>query len=628
MDVISYKKLANPFAGHHKTGDDWRVPPANIPELFSELHLECTKRLRQVKVQHTSTSMRVHGETGSGKTHFITQLRKESLNDPRTVVIRISMEGIPYGRIWQEIQKRMVTDLLTKGCNPNDNTDTGMKRILIGRFTDWTDTPHQSSFYWLFGSRSPTDVLTEKLEVYASTSEIDYDLQQVLPKLYDKNLATLAKNWLLGMRLNRRDLERLDLNPKELSDAELESSARNVVLSLSRLASPATTLVICIDEIEAILTGGDDKVILRSFTSTITDWIHEPGERLFLVFLRPDTVRSLQSGGEKSHLQAMAQDVYTLKFLTWEQCVKVVSERMNLLSEWKILRKEHRDNQFWPLTEEWLRELYLRESKLLTPRHLIKACKAEIARIQLGKPTEVNSKTKSDDDTNDKSGVIKVDKRAEIIQQTWDNKRSTYLKKPTSIHFDSVVEHTLRWLVGICDAPNTLADSIDKSIGDVNLIFKGAKAKNSTIAVSLCDHDLRSLWQRLKRLVSQQQKGKADKLFDKLYILRAKNSRMTDTAKGYLDQLERGGATIYYLEQQQLVELATYHYMQTHMQKGEYTFDGKPVDAAVFNQWAKENLSSSVKEFAQSIFDLSNVPTAKPVPQAKVGGRQAVASAS
>ena len=492
----------------------------------------------------------------------------------------------------------------------------------MGAFPGWTDEPYEGSiFIKIFGVTPPSEVLDYKLEEYATNNEISYELRKVLPKLYhrDNRLANTARYWLEGKKMGGSDLNKLGLSPQDLNDAELEDSARDVVLSLSRLASPKVTLLVCIDEIEGMLSGLDDRAIIRSFTKSITSWIHEEGQRLFVTFLRSDTVGKLQVNGEPSHVQKMSQTTLTLEPLSWEDAIKIVNARLNIIPEWKELRKEHLQNQFWPLEESWLRDLYKRESDVLTPRHLIRACMVEVDRFLKG--TGGPTGRGGGGPIIDPPPSLPLDA---ILQSKWDKQRATYLKKTASIHFDPVVEHTLRWLVGICDAPHTLADSIDKSIGDVNLVFKGAKAKNSTIAVSLCDQELKSLWHRLKRLVEQQQKGKADKLFDKLFILRAKKSRMTDTAQKYLDQLEQGGATIYYLEQQQLVELATYHFMQTHMQKGEYTFDGKPVDAAVFNQWAKENLSSSVKEFAQSIFDLSNAPAPKPKPETKTSTRQTV----
>src|SRR5262249_23690518 len=153
-----------------------------------------------------------------------------------------------------------VTDLLRQDQSPTAG-NSGLLRILRNRFPTWAATAEGTAgglLGWLLGRPRSAESIEPFLDQFAQTCAIDYGMQKVLPRLADAGLTTLAHAWLRGDQLGESDLARLGLPRQSPTEHEQETNAREVVLSLFRLAGNKTTLFVCFDEVEALQAGAGD----------------------------------------------------------------------------------------------------------------------------------------------------------------------------------------------------------------------------------------------------------------------------------------------------------------------------------------------------------------------------------
>lgn len=640
---MSLAALNNPFrkqqVGHERT-----PPPGNVPGLHKHAQ-DCLRRLvRETQTSDTGASLLVRGEAGSGKSHFITQVRNDLADNPGVVLVRVPLQKAYVGQIWRFVRARVAEELLSRGWNTNEPSLTGLVRIMKNRFPNWSpDQPRGSLIEMLTGaSLSPGQVIQRELNENADGLELSYELRQVLPKLWDKDasLATVAASWLKGTTLGEDDLRRLGLPTSYPNDYEREQQARDAVFSLLRLAGTRTTFIVCFDEVEAILTSADDAVALRAFTNLVTDLVAEPGPRLVVTFIRPTTTMSLIRHVENSNIQKMGQVELDLPFLErWEDVVQIVTARLHADHECRAERIKHPD-QLWPFGEAFVRGLYEREHLALTPRHLLKACMVEFERLRRPepKPLEVTptppikkepevSTTKpeptpaaerpagrnpSTTDNSKKPPEVHESVPDKEFARLWEKRRQHHATHTGAIDFEVVMGNGLRWLATLATTPLEANPAIDSKLLDINIVFRPAGTLTPRTGISFCHHDARFLWHRLNRLINQAQAAKAYGLLERLVLLRPADFTTTPVAQQRLDKLRRGGAVVLLVQPQQLVELAAFQELLSMAQTGVVTDAGRPITGSEFTVWARSNLSSAVKELAVDVFGPKEAPAATP----------------
>ena len=69
--------IPNPFR-NAIVSDPWRTATTDVPEIHAKVFLTCCSELETVRSQEHSSSVLIHGEPGSGKTHLLSRLRVHS----------------------------------------------------------------------------------------------------------------------------------------------------------------------------------------------------------------------------------------------------------------------------------------------------------------------------------------------------------------------------------------------------------------------------------------------------------------------------------------------------------------------------------------------------------------------
>jgi hypothetical protein len=576
-------ELKNPFI-KHVLDDTITLPPGDVPGLHADVLSRCKEVIAQARQARQSSSLSVVGEAGSGKSHLITQLRPQVEADANATLACVRLFGAFAGRLWRHLRKQLLDELLRPYRDPSHGAN-GLLRILRNRFPKWGSAATGASgglLEWLVGKPQPGGGLQSHLEEFAGGCELDYGLQKVLPKLGVETLRALAHKWLYGAQLNSEDLNKLGLPPANPSEQEQEANAREVVLSLLRLAGDQTVLALCFDEVEAILTSVGDTDALKQYAQLATDLLAQPGPRAVITFIRPTLLVEMRKVVDVSYVQKVFQVYTSIPPLSWEQTVQIARSRLDAEPACRVARQLHVSDLDWPLGRPFLERTYQDNRRCLTPRQLILACRAEFDRLQKGYDPPPGDPW-------------------EEILRLWERLRTKFIQEVQGIQFDAGMAIGLPWLVQLMQLPYERSQ-IDRHLGDVNLVFLPKRQGQKALGISFCNHQPRSLWRRLDRLLSQWEAVKG-KVLGRLVVLRSAAEPTTEASQSRLDVLRRAGVEVLLAEGQPLAEFAAFQGILTAALEGNLTRFGKPVEPAEYDTWARENLSGVVKEFLQSVFN-------------------------
>lgn len=585
--------LKNPF-GVHMLDDTATLPPGDVPDLHAHVLQQCHGALNLVRHTGHGAGVLVIGEAGSGKSHLIAQLRKQLAAEPHTALAAIRLGGAFAGRLWRHLRKNLVNELL-RPYPDAAHGENGMMRVLRNRFPKWAAAPDAMGglMRFLIGSPNAGDTLRKSLDDFTRSCVLDYSFCRVLPQLTEPTLHTLAQQWLRGDPVADDDLKRLGLPAVDATEQEQESRSRDIVLSILALAGDRTTLLICFDEVEKIQAGTHDARSLYEFTSLATELLAETGPRVIATFIRPNLQVAISKAGvDCSNIQKMSQHTVRIAALTWEQCVQIVRFRLHAEPSCRAARQGHASDLDWPLGEPFVRNTFDANHLVITPRHLILACRVEFDRLIKGAspdPPIVPPPPPSPPQPDD-------------FMRLWDNKRNKYLAKLQGLEFDTIMGIGLPWLVELTDMPLVQAHDTDHRLGDITLVFHPKAARRKPLGLSVCNHEPRVLWRRLDRIHKQWTAAKGT-ILGTLVLVRSEAERTTETAQARFANLQRAGARLILVQRQQLAELAAFQAMLTAALAGDLTRSGKPVDTAEYNTWAGANLSDAVKELLHEVFE-------------------------
>src|SRR4051812_40856983 len=107
--------IANPFRQTVVT-DPWHPAEIDVPAIHASAFESCRRALEWVRSEGRSTSVLLHGEAGSGKTHLLGRLHAHwSANDPaqegpQVVFVAVKLQTGPR-RIWRYLRRSFAEDL-------------------------------------------------------------------------------------------------------------------------------------------------------------------------------------------------------------------------------------------------------------------------------------------------------------------------------------------------------------------------------------------------------------------------------------------------------------------------------------------------------------------------------------
>lgn len=560
--------------------DVWARTPT-LPDLHQRaLHLGL-RCLEDVKQSQKTTSLLIHGEAGSGKTHLVTRLRDEVANLPSPPAICWVRLGTSASQLWSHLRRCLVTDLL----RPVQGQTTQLDQILVRRFgsTISSSTSSGGILDVLFGSPNKNTHIRKQLQQLSQECDLDREVRQVLVHLKGE-LEHDARDWLLGELLGECALQKLGLTPRSSTSYQGEQyrSAR-VVKTLCRIAGSHTPLVFCFDNIESLQSGVSDQDSLKAFSQIVAELFEDTHSTLLLISLiRSDYQFQLKKADDAGWAR-LGKHVTSLNPLKWEEAVQLISLRLDSDPQLKAMRHGQPDVH-WPLGKEWLQKTFNAASDGFTPRRLLDACK-----LQFDK----------------RKGVVTPPNTLDqFLNATWQQKHQQATGSYGNDQFIATLEKGLPWLLELFGGSHAKLPPLSLHLTEMNLVLE---IEHKRLGLCFCNDPTvhRKLYNRLGRIGKQWETGK----LDRLAILRGKADHTTEKNEEQLTELDfRNEVIVYRPEKDCLVALKTLVELLEDTHQGSMVHNGEAISAQQVHHWAIDNIPMVLKEMLNEAFgqDLLN----------------------
>ena len=132
----SFDILTNPFRNSIVT-NPWQPPETDILTIHQSAFARCCNAIADVRQHHSTASVLIHGEAGSGKTHLLARFRsylaREAEADgpgglEEAVFIAVRMQTGPQ-MIWRHLRLQLANDLL------RGESEFQLERLLLHRLS-------------------------------------------------------------------------------------------------------------------------------------------------------------------------------------------------------------------------------------------------------------------------------------------------------------------------------------------------------------------------------------------------------------------------------------------------------------------------------------------------------------
>ena len=427
------------------------------------------------------------------------------------------------------------------------------------------------------GTSGLKKTLDELFDRLSKELQLSRDLCTVLGHLMMGRHLRDARAWLLGDPLPESALSTLDLASSP-DDDDLEDQAQRVVLDLCRLAGPKIPVVLCFDQIEALLVDPNDQtpfavlgqVIMKLFNGTSNLLLISCVQSTFVHHLKLDQPGSVSTPAAAR----MAVHQTSLSPLRWDHAMRLIRARMSADSGLASLR-ESRAETLWPLDEGELKQAV--GARGCTPRKILSICAEKF----------------------DAAAENRVDIRLPVEQflaRTWQERLEESSRSDTSGQVDNILTHGIPLLVHSSAQSWKLQG--DRPSRDIDLMLEGPDGR---LGISLSNHrDLRSLWPRLKRLPALIK----DRRVEKLLLLRdvrlpiGKNAVKVNQV---LDELCAQGAQFIRPSHEVLAALDALRRLLSDAKAGDLSNQGATVTPETVQEWLARNMPAVLQDLLEEI---------------------------
>ena len=578
--------ILNPFRDTI-VSDPWRPSATDVPVIYADVFQTCCLALEEVRSKGSSSSVLIHGEPGSGKTHLLARLRLHCKGvegrvvdpiQPETVFVAVRLQTGPQ-RLWRHLRRSFVEDLLREV----DGGTPQLERILLRRLGEIRQADADSLPWWEWlkqeysGASGLKITLDELFDRLSKELPLSRDLCTVLGHLMLGRHLRDARAWLLGDPLPESALSTLHLASSP-DDDDLEDQAQRVVLDLCRLAGPKIPVVLCFDQIEALLVVPNDRtpfrvlgqVIMKLFNETSNLLLISCAQSGFLDDLKLDQPESVSI----SAAARMAVHQTSLSPLLWDHAIRLIRARMSADSGLASLR-ESRAQTLWPLDEGELKQAV--GARGCTPRKILSIC-AEM--FDAAADNRVDSRTTDE----------------EFLARTWQERLEESSRSDTSGQVDHILTHGIPLLVRSSAQSWKLQD--DRPSSDIDLMLEGPDGR---LGISLSNHrDLRGLWRRLKRLPALIKDRRVEKLL-LLRDVRLPIGKNAVTVNQVLDELCAQGAQFLRPSHEVLAALDALRRLLSDAKAGDLSNQGATVTPETVQEWLARKMPAVLQDLLEEI---------------------------
>lgn len=595
---MSLVTIVNPFRSS-VVSDPWELPETDVASVHQAAFARCCEAVTAIRAHRHTTSVLVHGEAGSGKTHLLARLRAHIAREAEAdgpgglqEAIFISVRLHTSARmIWRHLRNCLVSDLLRQSGD-----GTQLERLLLHLLGN-TGLADSVSRCWLAQRRQeahynnfPCHELEELFERVDGVGRLSYNLRTVLGHLLLGRHRGLASAWLRGESLPETALQKLGITAGQDGDEEMEEQAHQLVIALCSLATAEAPIVFCFDQVEALQLDPQDVSGLIALGQTISALHAETKHALLISCIQSaflETLHQAVRGADLARVREFAE--VSLNPLTWTEAQQLIKARMDALPELKQLRAAQND-PLWPLQETEIKPVFTATG--CTARRLIAHC-ADLFEVQ----------RRGD-------GVVarpSPPPAAEVfLDQALGERRQKALETSEPAQTEQIITHGLPSLLHLT-GKRWRQESQNIPAG-VDLLFESPAGR---VAVGVCNSKHGpSMVKKLDRL----RKLTQDEPATRLVLLRDSRLPIGPTAiktRALREQLLERGARWVEPSVEALAALDALRRLLSDAKSGELDNHGETVGLQTVQDWLVANLAAELKDLLEEI--LPEEPGAEPI---------------
>ncbi|MFG0289221.1 MAG: ATP-binding protein [Rhodopirellula sp. JB044] len=566
------RSLPNPFLGGI-VPDAWRGATADVPEIHGDVYARCLAAVQTVRTRQQSSSVLIHGEQGSGKTHLLARLQRRltdaetypDLDDDWQIFVYLRMRT-SSGRIWRKIRTELVTDLM----RPMPDGLTQLDHVLAKRLAAHFDGHADLALWWDHHRNERMEELIDAWHEIAMQLSLRDDFTQVLECFIRGNHRRHVRAYLSGGLVSEAGFRHLFGNVDASHYApDNEDDAFSAVKTLCHVAGPQIPIVFCFDQIEAIEVEDSNRKPVWYLARAVADLTDEAAVAAIscvLASFADDEIRSqdrarLVSGGQTA-LQRLDRD----------QMQQVIRSRVTAM---QATADAAGDNAHWPFADD--EAMFASRS---TPRELLHAAATRFDELQ---------GTVAAPPTTEKTPAL-----AKVFDDRVDEAIRTQKPEDT----DDLIASTLPNLLSILE-PGWTTDyptGPHNRKRDIELVLVGPD-QEARVGVALCNQpSMTSLAAQLKRLIENREAFK----LHKLVLIRDGRLPISPGAaatRKRIDQLTEDEGVLVRPNREVMAVLDAVRSLIADATCGDLTLDGRAVGISTVRQWLSNHLDAVTREW-------------------------------
>jgi hypothetical protein len=573
--------IQNPFRSAI-VADPWHWDVVDVPEIHDTAFDLCRRALDHVRQHRQSTSVLLHGDAGSGKTHLLARLKAWLGGEltiygaaPPAIFISVRMQTSPQ-MIWRHLQARFGEDLLRETANGR----TQLERILLPRLAEVCPEIGEPRS-WL------ERVQREWRTSPAIVEEVEEALDRLdhLAGLNDRDLAIVlgyfllgrhrrdVRAWLRGESLPEAALEQLGL--KSEVEGDPEERARTLVLSLCRMTGPAMPIIFCFDQVEALQAHPNDLAGLHRFGQMVSLLRDETQNTLLISCILSVFIDSLHRAVISSDYDRMkAFGHLPLRALDPGEAKRLVEARLTASPELRRLRHAKRD-RFWPLTETVVDQALARN--INTPRALLSYC---ADRFELDWRPELHRNPPT---------------TAEFLTREMEERLENAAAMVKPAETGTILAHGLPLLLQMVDA--RWERGATAPLKGLELVLESSEGR---LAISLCNqNNMTSLATHLRRLRDQMRERILEETGGERYLLlrdlRLPISSLARRTREYREELLALGFHWIGVTAEMVAALDALRRLLSEAKAGDLANGGEAIPEAAVQEWVRANLATRLR---------------------------------
>lgn len=565
----------------------------DVPEIHAPAFEVCCRAFENVRISKHCDSVLLHGGAGSGKTHLLGRLQRHWTSSPvkapgrsedlgRCVFLYCRLQTNPH-RLWQHLRKTFVEDLLHRF--PDETTQ--LQRLVACRFAQGDVRKQRPPQKWLTWLRNPANrdhggwkkILLPWLEREIC---LGFSLQRVLYHVITGRHILEAGAWLKGEDQLPEESYKL-LGIRESEEGQSEDGAREVVLSLCRLASPLMPVAFCFDQIEALQTSRDDQESFFLFGQMGASLFNSSNNALLISCIQSSVLDPFKEAVREADYDRIARSVETLDPLDKTLAYKLIGSRLDSDPGFLRLRQERLHQLLWPFELPDLDPVFS-SFGTQTARKIIAFAGALFEKRQAGEIAPLREDP------------------SVFLHKEFYRRRDMSLDQE-AVESDISLAHGLPLLAQVLGSQWSVDKQPDR---DVDFLFR-CEAKR--IGVSLCNQqNMKSLGARLKRLGEWQFRNNTIRLV----LIRDGRLPINRTAvvtRTHLHSLREKGAAMCRPDPETLAALQALRSLLSDAMSGDLHHGEDTIAPATVQEWLGLHLDSTLRTFFGQIVGVFDNPS-------------------